>query len=410
MLRFTLFFLLGVACVQAGGVALNIDATADYALKHNAALAAARLRIDEARGRLLQSGRLNNPELELEYSHMTRGQEGAFGVSLMQRFPLTARLRHEKEVSRAELAAAEAEVRDGERKLAAETRALAVKIVASRGQRELRARQQENSRELSSFLLKRVESGEASGVDAVQVELETQQLELEALQLTATEVALAGELRALLGVAGDVAITGQLAAPTATRDAGETNARPDVQAAEHRAEAAEAATRQQRASRWEDVGVGASYTRERTVDDPNPIETEHSVGVKVTIPLPLWNSNAGRIREAEAVAARAALEATATRFTARTQASAARGEMIALTKLVNALDAQLLPKAAEIEERIRQQYATGQSPLTDVLRARTRRLELQRQRLDALRDYHLARVRYEGALGHSDLSLKNTRP
>jgi cobalt-zinc-cadmium efflux system outer membrane protein len=399
MFRFLLIFLASAALAQAGGVALSIDGAADYALKHNPALAAARFRIEEARGRLQQSGRLSNPELEVEWTRMTRGQEGALGVSLMQRFPLTARLRHEKAASRAELAAAEAEVRDGERKLAAEVRTLAVKIVASRGQRELRARQQENSRELTSFLLKRVETGEAAGVDAAQVELETQQLELEALQFTAAEVALAGELRALLGVAGDVAITGQLPAPAAPRDTAETSGRPDVQAAQHRAEAAQAAAQQQRASRWEDVGVGASYTRERTVDDPNPIETEHSVGVKVSIPLPLWNNNAGRIREAEAAAARAAQEAEAARFNAATQVSAARGEMVALAKLVATLDAQLLPKAAEIEERIRQQYATGQSPLTDVLRARSRRLLLQQQRLDALRDYHMARARYDAAGG-----------
>ena len=87
------------------------------------------------------------------------------------------------------------------------------------------------------------------------------------------------------------------------------------------------------------------------------------------------------------------------RFAASTQVSAARAEMSTLAKLVSMLDAQILPKAAEIEERIRQQYASGQSPLTDVLRARSRRLMLQQQRLDALRDYHLARARHEAALG-----------
>jgi cobalt-zinc-cadmium efflux system outer membrane protein len=399
MFRFILIFLTSAALTRAGGVALSIDATADYALRHNPALAAARFRIDEARGRLQQSGRLSNPELEIEFTRMTKGPEGALGVSLTQRFPVTARLRYERAVSHAELAAAEAEVRDGERKLAAEARALAVKIVASRGQRELRARQQENSRELSGFLLKRVETGEAAGVDAAQVELETQQLELEALQLTASEVALAGELRALLGVPGDVSITGNLPAPSTARAGVQVPERPDVQAAEHRVAAAEAAAQQQRASRWEDVGVGAIYGAERTLDLPEPVETQQLVGVKLSIPLPLWNNNAGRIREAEAAAARAAQEVAAVRFIATTETSAARGEMTALAKLVTTLDTQLVPKATEIEDRIRQQYATGQSPLTDVLRARSRRLDLQRQRLDALRDYHLARVRHEAATG-----------
>jgi cobalt-zinc-cadmium efflux system outer membrane protein len=397
MLRFILTFLFTATCAQAAGVALSVDGAADYALVHNPTLAAARLRIEEARGRWQQSGRLANPELEIEFTRIQPGPEGSLTAALMQRFPLTARLRYERAVSRAELAAVEAEVRDGERKIAAEAQALAVQIIASRGQRALRARQQENSLELSRFLLKRVESGEASGVDAAQVELESQQLELEVLQLTATELEFAGELRALLGVTGDVSITGELPAVAnkTARSAAAIAERPDVRAAEHRSAAAQAAAQQQRASRWEDVGVGAIYGADRELDTPEPLEKRQIFGVQMSIPLPLWNNNAGRIREAEAVAARTALEAKAVHFMASNEVSGARGDMIAHARLVTALDSQLLPKAAQIEEQIRQYYSTGQALLTDVLRARDRRLGLQRQRLDALRDYHLARVRYE---------------
>jgi cobalt-zinc-cadmium efflux system outer membrane protein len=59
----------------------------------------------------------------------------------------------------------------------------------------------------------------------------------------------------------------------------------------------------------------------------------------------------------------------------------------------------LLPKAADVETRFRTAFTAGQTPLTEVLRARARRLELEQRRVDALRDYHLARVRYEAAVG-----------
>ena len=68
----------------------------------------------------------------------------------MQKFPLTARLRLEKAVTRAELAAAEAEVRNAERKLAAEVSTAAVKLLGLGGQQALRERQLGNSRELSA--------------------------------------------------------------------------------------------------------------------------------------------------------------------------------------------------------------------------------------------------------------------
>src|SRR5688572_30214000 len=158
--------------LRAGEVRLTPASAADYARRHNPALAAARFRIDEARGRLTQSGRLSNPELEFEFRHSPDFREGAIGVSFMQKFPITNRLRLEKAVSRAELAAAEAEVRDAERKLRATVEVVAIKIVALEQQRLLREKQLVNGREAAQTIMKRATVGEASTVDAAQFELE----------------------------------------------------------------------------------------------------------------------------------------------------------------------------------------------------------------------------------------------
>ena len=153
MLRLSLILILAPAiCGRAAEIRFSQESAPTYAVKHNPALAAARLRIDEARGRWKQSGRLANPEIEVDLSRNLRAPEGAFGVALSQQFPLTARLRLEKAVSRAQLAAAEAEVRDSERRLAADVKTAAVKLLALGGQRDLRERQITNSRELADFM------------------------------------------------------------------------------------------------------------------------------------------------------------------------------------------------------------------------------------------------------------------
>jgi cobalt-zinc-cadmium efflux system outer membrane protein len=396
-----LFFLTCAAPAWAGSLTLSVEGAAGYTLKHNPTMAAARLRIEEARGRLQQSGRLSNPELELEFTRHTAGPEGSAGILLTQRFPLTSRLRHEKAVSRAELAAAEAEVRNAERKLAAEARTAAVKLLALAGLRELRTRQLDNSRELSNFLLNRVAAGEASQVDASQVKLESLQIEVENLTLAADEAVLLAELRPLLGVVGHerIVIVGELSAPMAVRSTNDLTGRPDLLAAQSRAEAARSTVLEQRARRWEDFGIGASYSRERTLDEPEPVETEHVIGFRFSVPLPIWNNNSGRIHEAETAAARAEKEVEATRLDASAEITAARSAMSAYRRLIGELDEQVLPAATRIEDQLRNGYSTGQTPLTDVLRARTRRLELERQRLDALRDYHLARIRHAAAAG-----------
>ena len=105
--------------------------------------------------------------------------------------------------------------------------------------------------------------------------------------------------------------------------------------------------------------------------------------------------------EADAAAKRAALETDALAFQIRAETATARDTMAALARVVTDLDSALLPKAAQIEKQLRESYASGLTPLTEVLRARDRRLALERQRLDVLRDYHLARVRHLSAIGQT---------
>jgi cobalt-zinc-cadmium efflux system outer membrane protein len=168
-------------------------------------------------------------------------------------------------------------------------------------------------------------------------------------------------------------------------------------AAQARADAARFSVQEQQARRVEDIGAGFSYSRERTLDDPNPLATDRVVGFRVTLPLPLWNNNAGRVYEASAAAARAEREVDAAVLAAGGETESARQAMEAYAKIFAALDAAALPQAIQLEEQLRVSHANGQTPLMEVLRTRSRRLELQRQRLDVLRDYHLARIRHSSA-------------
>jgi cobalt-zinc-cadmium efflux system outer membrane protein len=59
----------------------------------------------------------------------------------------------------------------------------------------------------------------------------------------------------------------------------------------------------------------------------------------------------------------------------------------------------LLPAIREQSERLERAYKTGETDLISVLRAREQQLELEAAVLDSSRDFHLARVRYEAAIG-----------
>jgi outer membrane protein TolC len=360
------------------------------------------LRIDEAKGRLLGAGRLSNPEVEFEFSQNPRMPERSFALTWMQKFPVTARLRIEKAVSRAELAAAEAEVRNAERKLAGDVQIAAVKLLTLDRVRQVRGQQIVNSDELSGFMSRRVSTGEASIVDVGQVELESKQLATQLLQLDVEQAALLGELRLLLGMSptAPLSIKGELAEPGAIPSLTPIlGKRGDYRAAHAELEAAQHSVALAKANKWEDIGVGLTAEHERAEDAPEGFERDTMLGFKVNVPLPLWNKNEGKIAEATASAQRAKKEIDAIAAQIRSEVSIARAEMAALAGVIEQTDSKLLPQARQIEDQLRSAYQIGQTTLPEVIRARGRRFELEAQRLDALRGYHLARARHRTALG-----------
>jgi len=402
MFRILTFILLFPATVVAAGTTLSLDDINDRVRRHNPQLAAARLRIEEAQGRLDQAGRLTNPDLDFGFAQNVRTPEHGFRLEFIQRFPLTGRLRLEKAASRAQLAAAEAEVRDVERKLVADARALAVKLLALRHQRAVRVKQIANSRELGEFMVRRVQTGEASVVDVAQLELERGQIATALLLLDSERAALLGELRPLLGMRAQdaVEITGELPMPGGIpKGAVVPKGRGDFQAAQHGAEAARESAALAKANKWADIGVGLTAEHTRSEDAPNGLERDTMVGLKFSLPLPLWNANEGRIREANAAAMRAEKEVAALDVHIRSEAAGARGEMAALAKVVSSIADDLIPKAQHIEEQRRTSYGIGQTAFIEVVRARGGRFELEVQLVTALRDYHLARTRYLAATG-----------
>ena len=385
---------------QAREVSLSVESAAAFAIKNNPALAAARFRIEEARGRLDAAGLRPNPELEFDLSQNIRTPEHAFGVAWMQKFPRTARLALEKAVSRAQLAAAAAEVRDAERVLAGEVRTAAVGLLALEKERGLRGQQILNSEELASFMTKRVQTGEAAAVDAAQVELESKQISTQILMLNVEKATLLGTLRPMLGVSDAVTITGTLADPGELPAKGAAlSTRGDYRAARANAEAARQGVALAKANKWEDITVGISASHDRSEDAPEGLKRDTMIGFKVNIPLPLYNKNEGKIREALATAKRTEKEIEAVAAQARAEVAAARSEMAALAKIVADIDDKLIPAAKQIEAQLRDNYASGLTPLPEVIRARGKRFELEAQRLDAVRDYHLARAKHHTATG-----------
>ena len=380
---------------------VTLGSVGDRVRAQNPDLAAARMLIEEAAGRLTQSGRLSNPELQTSIEHNSRLREGRIEIGISQKFPITNRLQLEKDVSLSELEAAKAEVRETERKLIGRSRELVVNLQASRERRKLLSELIGVSTEFANFLNKAAEKGEGSTLDAGQAKLEAASLSIEIPQLEAREAALMGELKPLLGMrtSDPLIVSGHLGGPTLPADKLDPSMRPDLKAATLSSQAATQQVELEKALRYQDVEGGLFVAAERAEDAPGGYEDEAIIGLQFKIALPLWDKNEGSIQEAEARKKRKELEVDALRRNINLAAQSTRDEMTKWKRLIEEVDQTLLPLAEQQTKFAEEAYRNGQGDIQSVLRSREKHLQLAASKLDALKAFHLARVRHKTALG-----------
>lgn len=254
----------------------------------NPELAAARHLIDEAFGRLRQAGRLTNPDVEFEVEEDFYLREGQIDVGFSQRFPVTARLRLEKNVRLTEWKAAQAEVREIERQLVAKAREQMVRLLAARQRSELLRQQQEAYAKQSEIIGAAAQRGEIAPSEAGLVRMEAAGIALKLGQLEASEAGMISELKCLLGMRPEeqVQVSGKLPAPVLAAAAVNPSKRSDYEVARLGAEAAGEQVSLEQALRYDDVEAGMFLSRMTREDAPEGYQTDVMVGVKLSIPLP----------------------------------------------------------------------------------------------------------------------------
>lgn len=379
-------------------VVVTLSSVGDRVRAQNPQLKAARKLIQEAVGRALDAGRLDNPTFESSFEAGPGLEERNLDIGLAQAFPVTSRLRLEKAISTLEIKAAEAEVADTEQRLMASARELAVDLMALRQRQDLMREQAGIYKTLTESLRNAADKGESSMLDAGQAQLEANQLALEMNHLSVDETSLVGELKVILGMtpAEQLRVAGKLPPPVESSGISVAD-RPDYQAAMIRVESAQREVELEQAHRVEDVEVGVFASSMRKEDAPDGLKSDLMLGLKLNIPLPLWNRNQGAIDESNARHQRRLLEAKALVQTLSVRNETVHEQMLQWRQVIHEIDNQLMPLAEQQTTLAEQGYRAGQTEIQTVLRAREQHLGLLVSRLDALRKYHLARVGYPTA-------------
>lgn len=388
------------AGASGGGVPVDSGNISRLVLEQNREIRAARQLIAEAQARTRSSGRLSNPEIEAE---VAGGQdfEGRVSVGLTQRFPITSRLRHERELSGLAVKAAQLEVEQKEWEIVTAARMAFYELTASREAVELGRRQVKSSSELARLIEESAASGIASTQEARETSLTVRRLEADMRDLEIAEIEADARLCGLLGLpVGTALVIRQVSAlPSSLPETRKPGRRPDIELAELAITAGIADVSLARASRWDDVAVGIFMEGERFRDEPDGIEPELLTGVRVSVPLPFWQNGSGRISEKEAAAERRRSDLEALRFGAANEAATAHQVMAVRYRAAREFDSVLIPAAQKNLAEAGEAGRKAEAGVEAVIRARDALSDLEMAAIEARKNYFLAYAAWLAAVG-----------
>lgn len=386
LLRCLIFGLLGCWFLPVTRLlALTPEEAAIEALANNRELLSARWLIAEAEGRLVGAGLWDYPVLEmgLEAGRTLSEREYRYGVS--QSFPLAGRLAKAKQVARVDVAMAVEEYRDARRRLAGEVLVMARRVLLL----DREARLVEENRALLKAIREKVTPQVAAGTavasDAVLIELEEAQLTLEEERLAVERGALLAQLRGKLGRSDNapLRVTGTLpVSPSAVSLRKERqealSRRPDRRLALLALDRGKAEERLARAQRWDDVMLGVEAVHESD-------RGYGGVGVRVSIPLPLWDRQRGRLVETAAAQERARTGVAARDLAIDTEIREAEARIKGGAALVERSRGAMLDLAKRNTELVSEAYGFGQASFVSIFESQKQQLALERLALESER-------------------------
>ncbi|MBT5061310.1 MAG: TolC family protein [Verrucomicrobia bacterium] len=388
-------------------VSFTYDALPGKIMEHNPELRAALWTIQEAASRLTQSGRLKNPNLITSFNNNQQTPERSTGLGFQQSFPITSRLRLEKNISRLKINEARAEVMMVAQSIVESALQTATQWFGNQERQFIIADQIQLAKELATFLSSQSAKGEISSLDAEQANLEAGELALGLRPLSLKRKQLESELRISLGLKPATAIHIEGKLPEAKIPSAESilmESRPDYLLLKNQVQTTRESIQLTRANRISDINLQLMHQWIREEDMPIGIEKENRALIQLSIPLPLWNRNQGRIAELNNKLERLMGSIRALEITISNHADAAFTGMIDQLAIYKQIKNQTLPIRVKYQQSLEGAYNEGLSSFERLIQARNQILKLKLKASESLTSFHVHRIQYQSETGNLPIS------
>ncbi|MGZ0657401.1 TolC family protein [Coraliomargarita sp. W4R72] len=401
---------IGAASLPAQSpVKLSSEDAVELALANQPLLQAAQAVVAQAEGRLLQAGRLTNPELGVSYAGdqaFNNEGEQSFELSFSQRFPVTNRLKLERSLAQKEIEVARAEIDEQILQLKLQVRLAVLALADTKAEWALRSRLTELNRSFLQFIESRVRTGEASSVEVDQLKMGLYVTEQEAHHLEHQLIVDRAALSELMGMPSDYEfeLSTQLVIPEQPPSFPEfTQAileeHPSYRLRRLLLQLAEGRIASARAERWADVAVQILYQEERGMDAPEGLGRDRFFGLGVSVPLPLHDRNQGNIAAQRASRSEMLWRLQSTTSQLQIEAKLQANLASELYHQAEKYETELLPVLQRNDAAMQKAYTNGQVSLAELFQMQEQQLKIQSTQIEVLSELTKAHIRWSAATG-----------
>lgn len=368
---------------------LTLASVLELARSSAPAVVAARLRIEEARGRVV-GARLpftSNPTIGAAAGRRSGPTAtGEYELEVAQDLTLPSRRRARIDAARAAVAQEEARSGEVERDVLRQVATAFLLALEARERADVANTAKQFADEALRIAERRFAAGDVAQLDVNLARTAVARAEAEARSAAATLNGQLTQLQVLLGITTPAVLEGSLrdalSLPTGDLVA-RASQRPDVRLLDAEIAEAEAEQRGARTLRWPDFGVRAAYEKE---------EGDRVFLGGVGLSLPIFNRGQEATAVANARLARVRAEREALTRTIEAEVRGAVASYDALRAVAVEYERTVLPLVGENERLALESYEVGQIGLADLLLVRREALDARRAFLDQLIETRLAEI------------------